>query len=447
MEQLEGADLPEEPPARLVSSLFGGSRETFRDDCVRLADAFVNSERITRTTSFADLRRQRADPGIPEDPSSPVDYVKSLEAGVIPDSINVSSPAFIGHMTSALPYFMRDLARVVVALNQNTVKLETSKCVSALERERLAKLHWLVFARDDRFYAERIQDPASTLGVVTSGGTAANITALWCARNAGLPAQGDFAGVEAEGLAAGLQHYGYSGAAFIGSEMMHYSFQKAAAVLGIGCRNLLRMPVNERHEVSLHAVRRALARCRQRGIFVVALVGVAGTTESGAIDPLQGLAELAREQHIHFHVDAAWGGALLLSRALAPKLCGIELADTVTLDGHEQLYTPVGTGIGLLRNGSLAAVIDKHAGYVIRRGSHDLGRRSLEGSRPANALYLHASLTILGRRGFELLLEENVGKIRYMFERIQARTEFGPLIHPRMNILVYRYLPQWARGR
>jgi glutamate decarboxylase len=451
MEQLERTNSPADGPAALVRSLFSSAGDEparrLRDHCVRLAEAFVNSGRITDTTCFADLRRRCADHEIPEQASSPVDYVKRLEANVIPDSVNVSSPAFIGHMTSALPYFMRDLARIVAAMNQNTVKLETSKCLSVLERETLAKLHRLVFARDDRFYAERVQDPASTLGVITSGGTVANITALWCARNAGLAAQGDFAGVEAEGMAAALRHYGYQGAAIIGSQMMHYSFEKAAGVLGIGCQNLLKMPVDERHQVSLDATRSALARCRDRGIFVVALVGVAGATESGAIDPLPGLADLAQEHRVHFHVDAAWGGALLFSRALATKLRGIELADTVTIDGHKQLYTPVGSGVGLFRNCRLAQVIDKQARYVIRRGSHDLGRRSLEGSRPANVLFLHAALSILGRQGLEFLLDDNVRKARYMYERIQASAEFESLIDPQMNILVYRYLPQWARGR
>jgi len=119
----------------------------------------------------------------------------------------------------------------------------------------------------------------------------------------------------------------------------------------------------------------------------------------------------------------------------------------VTIDAHKQLYAPVGTGIGLFRNSNLAQVIDKQARYVIRRGSHDLGRRSLEGSRPANALFVHASLTLLGRRGLELLLDDSVRKTRYMHECVQGRAEFEPLIDPQMNILVYRYLPEWARGR
>jgi|SRR5215469_8953210 len=451
LEQLDGIDVPEGPLATLISSAFSSTADnqaqSFRDECVRLADAFVNSARISHTTSFADLRRRRVDHRIPELALSPVQYLKTLEASVLPDSINVSSPVFIGHMTSALPCFMRELARMVVAMNQNTVKLETSKCLSALERETLAKLHRLVFAREDRFYAERIQDPASTLGIFTSGGTISNITALWCARNAGLAGDGNFAGVEAAGLPAALEHYGYKGAAIVGSQMMHYSFEKAAGVLGIGCQNLLRMPVNERHQVSVDAVRSVLSQCRERRIFVVALVGVAGATESGAIDPLLELAELAEQHRIHFHVDAAWGGALLLSRSLAPRLRGIERADSVTIDAHKQLYAPVGTGIGLFRNSSLAQVIDKQATYVIRRGSHDLGRRSLEGSRPANALFVHASLSVLGRQGLEWVLDDNVRKTRYMHERIQARAEFESLIDPQMNILVYRYLPEWARGR
>jgi putative pyridoxal-dependent aspartate 1-decarboxylase len=435
----------------LVECFFGRARDRqgreFREYCTRLADEFVNSDRICHNTRFADVRQRRGDFGIPNTSSSPLDYVREMESRVMPDSINVSSPAFIGHMTSALPYFMRDLSNIVVAMNQNTVKLETSKGLSVLERETLGKFHKLVFGMPDDFYAHHTQEPDATLGVVTSGGTIANITSLWCARNTGLPARDGFAGVEEEGLYAALQHYGYKGIAIIGSGMMHYSFEKAAGVLGVGCHGLLKMPVDEQHRVKVNAVREALDRCRENGIFVLAVIGVAGTTESGAIDPLEELAALAREYNVHFHVDAAWGGALLLSRAYASRLRGIELADTVTIDGHKQLYTPLGTGVALFRDSKLARVIEKTARYIIRRGSHDLGRRSLEGSRPANALYLNACVTILGREGLELLLNDNVRKTRYMYERVVSRPEFEPLVDPQMNILVYRYLPEWARDR
>src|SRR5262249_58530835 len=116
----------------------------------------------------------------------------------------------------------------------------------------------------------------STLGVVTSGGTVANITALWAARNASLGPRGDFGGVEREGLPAALRHYGHDDAVVIGPESMHYSFTKAAGLLGLGERGLVRVPTDYRGRMDLAALRRAVAECRTRGACVLAVVGVAG---------------------------------------------------------------------------------------------------------------------------------------------------------------------------
>jgi glutamate decarboxylase len=248
-------------------------------------------------------------------------------------------------------------------------------------------------------------------------------------------------------MPAALNHYGYTGAAIVGSALMHYSLDKAAGVLGLGTRNLLKIPVNADNRIDTELLRMKLSECRDRGICVLALVGVAGTTESGAIDPLDELADIAEDYGVHFHVDAAWGGALVFSNQFRGRLKGIERADSVTIDGHKQMYTPMGTGMAIFRQPTLARAIEKQARYIVRKGSYDLGRRSLEGSRPANALYLHACLSILGRKGYELLIEAGIRKARYLYEQVQTRPEFEPIVAPQMNIFTYRYLPEWARAR
>jgi glutamate decarboxylase len=101
----------------------------------------------------------------------------------------------------------------------------------------------------------------------------------------------------------------------------------------------------------------------------------------------------------------------------------------------------------LLRNPSLAKVIEKDARYIVRPGSRDLGRRSLEGSRPGAALFLHAAFHILGQEGYEYLINEGIRKALYMARTIQERPEFELLTEPETNILVYRYIPESLRER
>jgi putative pyridoxal-dependent aspartate 1-decarboxylase len=291
-----------------------------------------------------------------------------------------------------------------------------------------------------------VQNSASTVGMITSGGTVANVNALWCARNRALGPERDFAGVEADGLPSALEHYGYRGAVVVGSSLMHYSLEKAVGLLGLGTRFLRRVQVNHRNQVDLKALKDVLAECKRRKQLILALIGVAGTTDSGAIDPLPEMADLASEYGTHFHVDAAWGGAMLFSREHGSKLAGIERADSVTFDGHKQLYLPMGIGMVLFRDPKMAVHIEKQAHYIVRPGSFDLGRRSLEGSRPGMVLLLHAALNLIGRRGYEALIDEGIRKAQYLVRTLTTRPEFEVLVQPQMNIVLYRYLPQQYRS-
>lgn len=205
------------------------------------------------------------------------------------------------------------------ALNQNPVKLETAKAVSFLERQTLAMMHRLIFKESNDFYHQHIQNGESTLGVLTSGGTLANLTALWCARSFSLGPDGDFKGLEHEGLPATLEYYGFRGAVIIGSELMHYSVEKAAGILGFGKRGLIKVAVDSHNRVDLKELRRTIAECRRQQQHIVALVGIAGSTDSGSIDPLAEMAEIALQANVHFHVDAAWGGPLLFQRSTPPN--------------------------------------------------------------------------------------------------------------------------------
>ncbi|OYD96056.1 glutamate decarboxylase [Nostoc sp. 'Peltigera membranacea cyanobiont' 213] len=378
-------------------------------------------------------------------PVQPIDfesYLKCLGNNVVAHSIHTSSPQFIGHMTSALPSFVRPLAKLMTAMNQNVVKIETAKALSFCEREALAMLHRLIYNFSDNFYGQHIQNNLSTLGILVSGGTVANITALWCARNAILGAKDEFLGVEKEGLAAALDFYGYKGAVIIGSDLMHYSFDKAADLMGIGTQSLIRIPTDSNNRVDIQALRQAVVECRAQNLLIVAIVGIAGTTDSGGVDSLFDIADIAQEAQVHFHVDAAWGGPLIFSEQHRHKLAGIERADSVTIDGHKQLYLPMGIGMVFLRDPHLATAIEKQASYTMRKGSFDLGKRALEGSRPGMALFLHAGLNLIGLKGYEFLIDEGIRKTEYMADRICTMPEFELLAKPNTNLLVYRYIPE-----
>jgi glutamate decarboxylase len=434
--------------ARLFSpSEASGRMEREAEEWVAsVTEDFLRAPAITSEAELESLRDAFGSSDIPVHPADLGEYLDGLARNLVHHSVRVSSPRFIGHMTSALPFFVRPLAKLMTAMNQNVVKVETSRAGSLHERQALGMLHRLVFGFPEEFYRERMQNDASTLGILASGGTVANITALWCARNAALGPGEGFAGVEEEGLPAALHFHGCRRAVVIGSELLHYSVAKAMGLLGLGEGSVVRVPVGADHRVRPAALERAARECRSRGDLVLAVIGIAGTTESGAVDPLRDLAGIARDAGARFHVDAAWGGPLLFSERHRAQLDGIELADSVTIDGHKQLYLPLGIGMVLFRDAALAGVIEKHAQYIIRRGSMDQGRRSLEGSRPGMALFLHAALNLIGRRGYEHLVDEGIRKARYMSAALRGRPDFELLLEPQTNILLYRYLPEPFRA-
>ncbi|AWL10870.1 Glutamate decarboxylase [Saliniradius amylolyticus] len=404
-----------------------------------LAD-FLSRHVVASNTSLEDIEHHFDDAALPEHPQFVSEHAEHLLEKLVSNSVNTYSPRFIGHMTSALPYFHLSLAKLLVGLNQNLVKIETSKAFTPLERQVLGMMHQLVYEQNDEFYAQYLHSARHSLGAFCSGGTIANISALWVARNTLLKADTEFRGVQRDGLAAGLQHYGYKKLAVLTSQRGHYSLRKAMDVLGLGREQLIALPCPDQ-TLDAEAVRQKGRELQEQGIKVMAIVGIAGTTETGHVDPLAELAEVATELHCHFHVDAAWGGATLFSRNHAHLLNGIKLADSVTLDAHKQMYVPMGAGMVVFKDPQASNAVRHHAQYILREGSKDLGATSLEGSRNGMAMMLYASLHIFGREGYQLLIDQSIDKARRFAVMIEDHPDFELTTSPHLCLLTYRIRP------
>ena len=357
--------------------------------------------------------------------------------------MNVASPYFIGHMTSAIPFFMVHLKAITAALNQNLIKLETSKVLSVLEKQVLAKIHRMIYNLDQAFYDTHVQNADTCLGLFTNGGTTANITALWVARNRSLSKTSEFSGVEQDGMAAAMKAHGLERLVVLVSERGHYSLKKAGGVLGIGNRNVISVRVNASQQIDMADLTRQVeAFAQNQKTRIAAIVGIAGATETGTIDPLPDMAALCRKHGIHFHVDAAWGGPVMLSDKYAGLLDGIREADSVTIDCHKQFYMPMSAGMVFFRDPSALDRIIYHAGYVNRKGSVDLGIKTLEGSREGSSLILDSALKIMGSRGYALMIEHGIDTARQFAEKIKKRDRFQLVTAPVLNILTYRAVPR-----
>ncbi len=402
---------------------------------------FLQTHIVALERSLEEIEGDFSTSTIPEEPSFVSEYTEFVTEKLVAQSVHTAAPGFIGHMTSALPYFMLPLSRIMTALNQNLVKVETSKAFTPLERQVLAMLHRLVYQGDEAFYGRWIHNSQHALGAFCSGGTIANVTALWVARNRLFAPSETFNGIAREGLARSLKHLGCDGLAVLVSRRGHYSLGKAADLLGIGRDNLVTVETDGHNRIDLRQLRSACRRLADENIRPLALVGIAGTTETGSVDPLEALADIAGELGCHYHVDAAWGGPTLFSERNRQLLDGIARADSVTLDAHKQLYVPMGAGMVVFKDPTALSAIEHHAAYILRRGSKDLGSHTLEGSRPGKALLVHAGLSIIGRKGYELLIDLGIERARAFAAMIGRHSDFELTSEPQLNILTYRYCP------
>ena len=399
----------------------------------------------TPDVSVDQVARKFTSSRITEFPITLEEYYKKLHADVLPYVINTAAPTFIGHMTSALPDFVHDLSKLISQLNQNLVKLETGKSLIFLEREALAILHRCFYACSDGFYEANAQRVNKNLGLVTTGGTTANLMALLTARNKALfDREVDPSG---KSIYALLRTKGYDDMTLLGSRLMHYSMQKATSLLGLGIDTITYVDTDPEGALDIQDLERKVEACRKGKILVLAIVGIAGATETGEIEPLDAMGDLANACGIHFHVDAAWGGAAILSEKYKTKLWGIHKADSITFCGHKQLYLPQGISVCLFKDPEQAQYGATSATYQAAPDTYDAGRFTLEGSRSAISLCLHAALRLIGKKGYELLLDNGIEQARFFADVVKSTEGFELIGYPELNIVNYRYVPVAFRGK
>lgn len=416
-------------------------------------DFFKEKGGIHSSISMEDLSRIFSNIDMPSEPRLIRDVLDEIKNNIIKHSVKVANPYYIGHMTSAIPYFMILLEMIAVSLNQNQVKIESAKASTFVEREFLCWIHRLIFDNPPDFYRRYIQDPTIALGNVTSDGTVANLTALTVAMSKAFPPdRRGFRGVRVEGLARALSHYGYRQALVLVSRRGHYSICKAGTILGIGEHGVVHVPVQPvvntidigKLQCIVEKIRKEDKACGQPTKFV-AVVGIAGTTETGNVDDLDTLADIAHDMGAHFHVDAAWGGGALLMEGSRPMMKGIEKADSVTMDAHKLLYSPNSMGMCVFKDVQDSQHLYHTSNYIIREGSVDQGRFTLEGSRPFACLKPWAAVKIIGRHGYKLIFD-HARDLQETFVRFIERDPFFELLNkPELFIINYRFVPEELR--
>jgi aromatic-L-amino-acid decarboxylase len=287
-----------------------------------------------------------------------------------------------------------------------------------------------------RWLAEGLSFPATAEGILTSGGSMANFVALAAARRARWP------GVREDGLPQEARLVVYA------SDQVHNCVDKAIDLLGFGTRQLRRLPADDHFRLRIDVLRQAVETDRKAGLHPAIVVGNAGTVNTGAIDPLDELADFCAKEDLWFHADGAYGAMAALSPRLRPLFHGLERADSVAADPHKWLYVPYEAGAVLVREkGRLSDAFRKPAEYLVQDEESPLlgpvafNDRGPELSRSFKALKVWMGFKRHGRQGYAAAIERDVDLARFLADEVDRRPEFEKLAEPVLSVTNFRFRP------
>jgi L-2,4-diaminobutyrate decarboxylase len=347
---------------------------------------------------------------------------------VIANSIVLTHPNTIAHLHC--PPLVASLAAEVIvsALNQSMDSFDQAPAATVLE---LAMSRWL---------CDEAGLPAGSDAIFTSGATQSNFMGLLLARDSCISTLWQWS-VQRRGLPSHANRL-----RFLCSEVAHFTVEKSASQLGLGTDAVIRVPVDDDYRMIPGELSKWLRRLKDDDLIPAAIVGTAGTTDFGSIDPLAQIAVMAREAGAWFHVDAAYGSALLLSQRHRNLLRGLDQADSISMDFHKNFWQAISCGAFLLRDSAHFRHLEVHADYL-NPETHDdvdipnLVNKSLATTRRFDALKLWFSFQVLGREKFGQMVDRTIELAAHAAALIRNNPALEHLHQPQYGCVVFRYRP------
>lgn len=330
---------------------------------------------------------------------------------------NTSAPGFYGYIPGGNLYHSALADFLAAASNRFSGRLMAGPGAVRIENE---VLRWLFSV---------VGYPAGAAGNLSSGGSLANLGAIVAARQA-----------------AGLKSGDVERAVIYLTAHAHHCIDKACLIAGLGEAVVRRVPVDDRFRLRPDALASTIAEDRSSGLRPFLVVGSAGTTDTGAVDPLDAVADVAARERIWFHVDAAYGGLFALCAEGREVLRGLERSDSLVLDPHKGLLVPFGCGALLVRDrAALRRANAFEANYIPDHGPDEEEPSpmdySLELSRPFRALRLWLPLQALGVAPFAAALEERMLLARHAYTRFRSLPHIDVGAPPELSTFVFRFRP------
>jgi glutamate/tyrosine decarboxylase-like PLP-dependent enzyme len=365
--------------------------------------------------------------GVPSD-----DVLAAFRERIAPMTFNAQHPAAFSYFTPP-PLAMSIAGETIAQWLQQGVDVWHAGPVGAFVEEEVTR--WL---------ADLVGMPAEGWGVLTSGGVMANLMALAVAREVHLRT--------ILGLENAPRGRHLDGARVYASDQTHFSVGRGLDILGFPSDTLRVIASDERYRLQAEPAADAIAADRAVGLTPFAISAVAGSTNTGSVDDIVALASLARRENLWFHVDAAYGGAARLSARDAPRVPGLDLADSVTIDPHKWFFQAYDIGALLVRRrADLLATFSRSPEYYASNRPEDEPLNwyeySIEGTRRFRALKLWMSWQHLGTAGLGGLIEHNDDVAAYLASRLRDARDFELACEPELSVVCFRHLPEAIADR
>lgn len=341
---------------------------------------------------------------------------------------NLHHPRYIGHQVPASIPIAALFDAVGTATNQVMAIYEMGPWATAAERTMV-----------ERLGAEIGFEKGTFGGLITSGGSLANLTAMLTARNVALRDVWKHGIDDARRLA------------FVVQSDVHYCVTRTAGILGIGTDQIMRVEVDDKRKMRVDHLRKHLEDAKSDGRIVVAVAAGACATPIGAFDPLSEIADVCDEHNVWLHVDAAHGGGALMSHQHRHLLRGIDRADSVVWDAHKMLFMPALCAFVFYKNKEHRfAAFEQDAPYLFDPSNpgiaeYDMGTQTVECTKRAAAYGLWGIWSLFGRQVFTDLVEVTFAVTQSLHEMLTDADDFEPLHQPECNIQAFRYIPSYTR--
>ena len=405
-----------------------GDLETFRNDLTQASEVTVRLyERLDQTRiTPAKTRAQIAslfDEPLPEEPQPMESILNEVESKIFANSTFYLSPRFFGYINSGGNQASILAELLASAVNQILALWHFSPAASEVERRVI------------RWIAEFIGYPSQAGGCLLSGGSAGNLVGLAVARKQKAPFDADALGTRGGPL---LTVYA--------SQEVHASVDKAMVILGMGRDQLRKIAVRDDFTIDLDLLEKQVSEDRNSGYRPICVVGVAGTTNTGAVDPFDRLAEFCRAQGLWFHVDAAYGGPAASTKVAGKLFRGLEQADSIVVNPHKWLYVPAEAACVLVRE----AVALRHAFQVaadyLKEGNDagtdapfDFKDYGPQLHRNFRALKVWMTFKAYGAEKLRAAIESNIEIMRYLAHRIDESHDFVRLAPVPLSVVCFQY--------